>query len=54
MKRYTYRVVCYIDVEANDEDTALELAEEQFPVEPYEIDLYEVEKLNAKEMWNEQ
>ena len=44
MKRFTYRVVCYIDVEANDEDTALELAEEQFPVEPYEIDLYEADE----------
>lgn len=42
--KYTYRVVCYIDVEAEDEDTAIELAEEQFPVEPYEIDLYEVDK----------
>ena len=52
MKRYTYRVVCYIDVDAEDEDTAIELAEEQFPVEPDEIDLYEVEKLNAKEMWD--
>ena len=53
MTRYTYRVVCYIDVDAEDEDTAIELAEEQFPVEPHEIDLYEVEQLDAREMWNE-
>ena len=52
MKRYTYRVVCYIDVDADNEDTAIELAEEQFPVEPEEIDLYEVEQLDAREMWN--
>lgn len=42
--KYTYRVVCYIDVEADDEEVAIELAEEQFPVEPYQIDLYEVEE----------
>lgn len=53
MKRYTYRVVCYIDVDADNEDKAIELAEEQFPVEPEEIDLYEVEQLDAREMWNE-
>lgn len=39
--RYTYRVVCYIDVEADSEEEAIEKAEEQFPVEPYVITLDE-------------
>ena len=47
--RCTYRVVCYIDVEAETEEQAIELAEEQFPVEPYVIDLYEVENINKNE-----
>ena len=45
VKKFTYRVVCYIDVEAETEEDALQYAEEQFPVEPKEIDLYEVDEI---------
>lgn len=46
MNRYTYRITYYVDVDADNEDQAIEQAEESCPVEPYEVDLYEVEKIN--------
>ena len=49
MNRYTYRITYYVDVDADNEDQAIEQAEESCPVEPYEIDLYEVEKLRKEE-----
>lgn len=42
MKVYTYRVVCFVNVVTEHEENAIELAEDLFPVEPYEIELYEV------------
>lgn len=37
--RYTYRVVCYVDVNANSEEEAIEKAEEQFP---YDVDIQQI------------
>ena len=37
--RYTYRVVCYVDVNANSEEEAIEKAEEQFP---YDVDINQI------------
>ena len=45
MKRYTYQAIVYIEVDANDEDTALDLAENELNIEPSRITLYEVEDL---------
>ena len=39
---YTFKVTCYVDATAGDEDTAREIAEEMFPVYPDEVELYEV------------
>ena len=46
MKRYTYQAIVYIEVDANDEDTALDLAENELNIEPSRITLYEVEDLD--------
>ena len=46
MKRYTYQAIVYIDVDADDEDTALDLAENELNIEPSRITLYEVEDLD--------
>ena len=43
MKKYTYRAIVYIDVIAKDEDSALEMAENELNIEPYKITLYEVD-----------
>lgn len=43
MKNYTFRVICYVDVTAEDEERAYEKAEEMFPVEPYDVELYEID-----------
>lgn len=45
MKRYTYQAIVYIEVDADDEDTALDLAENELNIEPSRITLYEVEDL---------
>ena len=39
MKKYTYRVVCYVDVIAESEEEAIEKAEEQFP---YDVDINQI------------
>lgn len=36
MKRYTYKVICYVDVVANNEDEAIEKIDEIFP---YDVDI---------------
>ena len=46
MKRYTYQAIVYIEVDADDEDTALDLAENELNIEPSRITLYEVEDLD--------
>ena len=51
MNKYTYRVVCYIDVIADNEEDAQEMVETQFPVEPDVIDLYETEEISKEEGW---
>ena len=54
--RYTYRVVCYVDVIARSEEDAIDKAYEYFP---YEVDidqlsLYESERLSRDEMLADQ
>ena len=46
MKRYTYQAIVYVEVDADDEDTALDLAENELNIEPSRITLYEVEDLD--------
>lgn len=45
MKRYTYRVVSYVDVIADSEEQAKENAEEMFE-DPSEVELYEVDDVD--------
>ena len=42
--KYTFRVICYIEANAKDEDTAQEIVEESLPCDKYSIELYEVEE----------
>lgn len=44
MKKYTYYVQLYIDVNASNEYEAVELARDELPVEPTMLTLYEVEE----------
>lgn len=43
MKKFTYKVTCYVDVVASTEETAIEKAEDMFPgeIEIDQITLYD-------------
>jgi hypothetical protein len=55
MKRYTYRVVSYVDVVADSEEQAKENAEEMFE-DPSEVELYEVDDVDMdfSDIFNEE
>lgn len=42
--KYTFKVTCFVDVTARDEETAIEEAEDMFPVFPHDVELWEVEE----------
>lgn len=50
MKNYTFIVTCYVDVVAEDEERAIEKAEDMFPVKPYDVTLYEED--DAERDWD--
>ena len=50
MRRYTYRIVLYEDIIAEDEDDALEIVETKFKeFSADEIDLYEVDSVDPND-----
>lgn len=55
MKMYTYRVVSYVDVIADNEEQAKEFAEQMFD-DPSEVGLYEVDDVDMdfSDIFNEE
>ena len=55
MKTYTYRVVSYVDVIADNEEQAHEFAEQMFD-DPHEVELYEVDDVDMdfSDIFNEE